>query len=106
MGVRSPPKLGNWGFAMTKKAKSTFNPKAFLATANRDRTVSVYPKDTVVYQQAGPADAVFYIQKGRIKITVASRHGKEAVIAILGPDEFFGEGCWSASPCAWARPRR
>ena len=78
---------------MAKQAKSTFNAKAFLATANHGRTVSVHPRDTVVYQQAGPADAVFYIQKGRIKITVASQQGKEAVIAILGPDEFFGEGC-------------
>jgi CRP-like cAMP-binding protein len=78
---------------MAKKAKSAFDPKQFLTTANRGRTVSDHPKDSTVYRQGGPADAVFYIQKGRVKITVASRQGKEAVIAMMGPDEFFGEGC-------------
>jgi hypothetical protein len=57
---------------MAKQAKSIFNPKAFLATANHGRTVSVYPKDTIVYRQAGPVGAVFYIQKGRIRITVCT----------------------------------
>jgi CRP/FNR family cyclic AMP-dependent transcriptional regulator len=83
---------------MAKQAKFAFNPKRFLSTSDRGRTVSDYPKDAVVYQQASAADAVFYIQKGRIKITVASQHGKEAVIAILGPDEFFGEGCLVGQP--------
>jgi CRP-like cAMP-binding protein len=78
---------------MAKNAKLTFDPKAFLATVNHGRTVAEYRKDAVVYRQATAADAVFYIQKGKIKITVASKQGKEAVIAILGPDEFFGEGC-------------
>src|SRR5471032_3506559 len=78
---------------MVKKAKLTFDPKAFLATVNHGRTVAEYRKDAVIYRQASPADAVFYVQKGRVKITVASKQGKEAVIAILGPGDFFGEGC-------------
>jgi len=73
--------------------KVAFDPKAFLATVNHGRTVSEYRKDDVVFLQASPADAVFYIQKGKIKIVVASKQGKEATIAMLGPDDFLGEGC-------------
>ena len=60
--------------------------------------MSTYAKDDVVFRQAGPADAVFYIQKGKIKIVVASKQGKEAVVALLGPGEFFGEGCLIGQP--------
>ena len=52
-----------------------------------------YRKDQIVFSQGDPADAVFYIQKGKVKVTVVSEQGKEAVVAILGTDEFFGEGC-------------
>ncbi|MCX7363665.1 MAG: Crp/Fnr family transcriptional regulator [Alphaproteobacteria bacterium] len=83
---------------MARKAQSTFDPKVFLATVNHGRTVSSYRKNSVVFQQSSPADAVFYIQAGRIKITVASNQGKEAVIAILGAGEFFGEGCLIGQP--------
>jgi CRP/FNR family cyclic AMP-dependent transcriptional regulator len=83
---------------MARKAKTTFDPKIFLATVNHGRTVTVYGKDAVVFQQAGPAEAVFYVRKGRIKIVVASQQGKEAVVAILGPGEFFGEGCLIGQP--------
>jgi CRP/FNR family cyclic AMP-dependent transcriptional regulator len=83
---------------MAKKTNSTFNPKAFLATVSRGRTVSEYRKDAIVYRQGGAADAVFYVQKGKIKITVESKQGKEAVIAILGPGEFLGEGCLIGQP--------
>ncbi len=78
---------------MAKKAKSLFDPKTFLATVSRGRTVSNYSKNAVIYRQSGAADAVFYVHKGRVKIAVASKQGKEAVIALLGPGEFFGEGC-------------
>jgi CRP-like cAMP-binding protein len=77
----------------TAKAATTFDPKVFLATVNHGRTVTNYRKGGVVFRQGNPADAVFYVQKGRIKITVKSKQGKEAVVALLGPDEFFGEGC-------------
>ena len=83
---------------MATPAKPRFDPKAFLATVARGRTVSTYAKDAIVYRQAGPADAVHYVQKGKIKIVVASKQGKEAVIAMLGPGEFFGEGCLIGQP--------
>jgi CRP-like cAMP-binding protein len=79
---------------MTKKAKKLpFDPKLFLATANGGRTLSKYRTDKVIFSQGDPADAVFYIQKGQVKITVVSEQGKEAVVAVFGPDEFCGEGC-------------
>jgi CRP/FNR family cyclic AMP-dependent transcriptional regulator len=78
---------------MATKPNSTFDPKAFLATVNHGRMVAPYRKGGVIYRQAAAADAVFYVQKGKIKITVRSKQGKEAVIALLGAGEFFGEGC-------------
>ena len=83
---------------MARKAESTFDPKAFLATVGRGHTVSDLRKDEVVFRQSAVADAVFYIQKGKIKIVVASKEGKEAVVGILGPGEFFGEGCLIGQP--------
>ncbi|HMK00186.1 MAG TPA: Crp/Fnr family transcriptional regulator [Reyranella sp.] len=97
------------GMAMENDAKpngtSTFDPKAFLATVSRGRTVSDYRKDDVVFLQSSPAEAVFYVQKGKIKIVVASKQGKEAVIAILGPGDFFGEGCLIGQPLRLATAR-
>ena len=90
---------------MARKAKTAFDPKVFLATVNHGRTVSTYRRDAVVFRQASPADAVFYIRKGRIKIVVASRHGKEAVVAVLGAGEFFGEGCLIGQPLRLATAR-
>jgi CRP-like cAMP-binding protein len=83
---------------MARKPKRGFDPKVFLATVNRGRSVSTYRKDAVVFRQGGASDAVFYIQKGKIKITVESKQGKEAVIAILGAGEFLGEGCLIGQP--------
>jgi CRP/FNR family transcriptional regulator, cyclic AMP receptor protein len=73
--------------------KAIFDPGVFLATVDGGRTVSNYRKDEAVFLQGDPADAVFYIQKGKVKVTVVSEHGKEAVVAVLGPDTFCGEGC-------------
>src|SRR5205807_9482644 len=70
-----------------------FDPKAFLAEADSGRTISKYRNDQTVFSQGEAADAVFYIQQGKIKITVVSEQGKEAVVAILGTGDFFGEGC-------------
>jgi CRP/FNR family cyclic AMP-dependent transcriptional regulator len=83
---------------MAKATVSAFDPKTFLATVNRGRTISKYANNAVVFRQAGRADAVFYIQKGRVKLMVESEQGKEAVVAILGPEEFFGEGCLIGQP--------
>ncbi len=78
---------------MAGNAASTFEPEAFLATVGPGHTLSDLRKDEVVFRQSAAADAVFYIQKGKIKIVVASREGKEAVVGVMGPGDFFGEGC-------------
>jgi CRP/FNR family transcriptional regulator, cyclic AMP receptor protein len=76
-----------------KKRSSSFDPKKFLAKVGDGKTISEYQKDQIVFSQGNVADAVFYIQNGEIKITVISERGKEAVVGILGPGNFFGEGC-------------
>jgi CRP/FNR family cyclic AMP-dependent transcriptional regulator len=78
---------------LKRKQKRPFDPKEFLSKVGRGRTVADYPKNQIVYSQGAPADSVFYIQAGKVKITVLSEQGKEAVVAILGAGDFFGEGC-------------
>jgi CRP-like cAMP-binding protein len=78
---------------MAAKTKATFDPKAFLGKIGDGRGISKYRKDDVVFSQGDPAESVFYIQKGKVKLVVISPQGKEAVVAILGANEFFGEGC-------------
>ena len=73
--------------------KLDFDPKSFLASAGKGRTLAGHPKDHAIFLQGDPADAIFYIQKGKIKLTVISKQGKEAVVALLGAGDFFGEGC-------------
>jgi len=73
-------------------SKMAFEPSDFLGKAGRGRTVFTYIKNQVIFSQGESADAVFYIQSGQVKITVVSEQGKEAVVAVLGPDEFCGEG--------------
>jgi CRP/FNR family cyclic AMP-dependent transcriptional regulator len=75
-----------------------FDPAAFLETAAKGRAVSAHRKGVVLFAQGDTADAVFYVKKGKIKVTVVSAHGKEAVVAILGADEFLGEGCLIGQP--------
>ena len=75
------------------KAKTEFNPKAFLAKVGTGKTISNYGKDQIIFAQGDSADTIFYLQKGKVKIIVMSDQGKEAVVAILEPDQFFGEGC-------------
>jgi CRP/FNR family cyclic AMP-dependent transcriptional regulator len=71
----------------------TFDPSLFLASIGEGRSIAKSRKGQIVFSQGEPADSVFYIQKGKVKVTVVSKQGKEAVVAILGVDEFFGEGC-------------
>jgi CRP/FNR family cyclic AMP-dependent transcriptional regulator len=78
---------------MAIERRLSFNPKTFLAKVGGGRSIGSYRKDQVVFSQGDPADAVFYIQKGKVKITVVSERGKEAVVAILGASDFFGEAC-------------
>jgi CRP-like cAMP-binding protein len=73
--------------------KAPFDPKSFLARVGDGRSIATYAKDQIVFNQGDPADAVFYIQRGKVKISVVSEEGKEAVVRILGASEFFGEGC-------------
>src|SRR6202161_1361418 len=83
---------------MKGKGKLPFDPKAFLSKVNGGRSVSEYRKDQIVCRQGDPADSVFYIQSGKVKITVVSERGKEAVVALVGPSDFFGEGCLTGQP--------
>jgi CRP-like cAMP-binding protein len=92
------PDNGESANGKSTNGKIAFDPKEFLATVSRGRTVTDYRKGDVVFLQSSPADAVFYVQTGKIKIVVASQQGKEAVVALLGPGEFFGEGCLIGQP--------
>jgi CRP/FNR family transcriptional regulator, cyclic AMP receptor protein len=80
------------------KDKLDFDAQDFLARAGKGRTLKGYPKNHPIFSQGDPADAVFYIQEGKIKLTVLSQRGNEAVIAILGAGDFFGEGCLASQP--------
>jgi CRP/FNR family cyclic AMP-dependent transcriptional regulator len=73
--------------------RQSFNPKSFLAHVGEGRSIARYSTDQIVFSQGDPADAVFYIKKGKVKVTVVSEQGKEAVVAMLGTNDFFGEGC-------------
>ena len=79
-----------------------FDPKVFLTKINGGRTITDYRQNQIVYEQGSPADSVFYIQKGKTKITVVSEQGKEAVVAVLGAGDFFGEGCLAGQPLRMA----
>jgi len=75
------------------KTQPAFDPKSFLAKVDGGRTILKCRDGQIIFSQGEPADSVFYIQKGRVKLTVVSEQGKEAVVAILGKGDFFGEGC-------------
>ena len=73
--------------------EEVFEPRAFLAKVADGQTVTRYIERQAVFAQGDPADSIFYIHNGKVKVTVLSNHGKEAVVAILGTGQFFGEGC-------------
>jgi CRP/FNR family transcriptional regulator, cyclic AMP receptor protein len=77
----------------SERTKNSFDPLAFLAKVGTGKTISVYRKDQIIFSQGEVADTIFYIQKGGVKVVVLSDQGKEAVVGILEPDQFFGEGC-------------
>jgi len=83
---------------MLNDTKTIFDPKAFLATVGAGGSATNWSKGQVIFSQGDPADALFYIQKGKVKVTTLSRQGKEAVVAILGEGDFFGEGCLAGQP--------
>jgi CRP/FNR family transcriptional regulator, cyclic AMP receptor protein len=76
-----------------KKKDRSFDLKTFLARPGKGRTLGDHAKNHKIFLQGDPADAIFYIHKGKIKLTVVSKGGKEAVVALLGAGDFFGEGC-------------
>jgi CRP/FNR family transcriptional regulator, cyclic AMP receptor protein len=87
---------------MPKAEKSSFDPKLFLAKVGEGKAILKLDKNQVVFSQGEATDTVFYIQKGRIKVLVVSEQGKEAVVGILEPGQFFGEGHAStAIPCGF-----
>lgn len=88
------------------RRRQPFDPAAFFETPGKGRTISKHRKKEIIYSQGDAADAVFYIKKGKVKVTVVSKQGKEAVVAILGTDEFVGEGCLSGQPKRLATARR
>jgi CRP/FNR family transcriptional regulator, cyclic AMP receptor protein len=80
------------------KKKSAFDPRVFLSKVGRGRTIAKYRASQVVFSQGDAADSVFFIEGGKVKVTVVSEQGKEAVVAILGTGEFCGEGCLAGQP--------
>jgi CRP/FNR family cyclic AMP-dependent transcriptional regulator len=83
---------------MSDKVDLPFDLDTFLPDAVRGTTKSSYKEDTVIFSQGEAADSVFYINEGKVKLTVLSEQGKEAVVAILGPGDFLGEGCLAGQP--------
>src|SRR5918993_5996561 len=83
---------------MAPATQSTFDPKAFLASVGAGRSTMKMRAGQVIFAQGDSADALFYLQKGRVKVTTVSSQGKEAVVAILGLGDFFGEGCLAGQP--------
>jgi CRP-like cAMP-binding protein len=73
--------------------QAAFDPREFLAKVGEGKAILEFRKDQVVFAQGDAADTVFYIQKGQVKVVVISEQGKEAVVGIFGPGQFFGEGC-------------
>ena len=88
-----------------KKKKLSFNVETFLATTNGGRRLANYRKNQKIYTQGESADSIFYIQKGKVKVCVVSERGKEAVVAIHGEGDFFGEGCLTGQPLRLATVR-
>jgi len=84
--------------AMKSKQNGTFNAQDFLDSAGIARKIGDYRRAEVIFTQGDPCEHVLYIQKGNVKLSVLSKAGREAVVAMLGPGEFFGEGCLAGQP--------
>src|SRR5437867_12599233 len=83
---------------MESKQKGTFDANAFLESAGVARKIVDYRRSEAIFTQGDPCDSVLYIQKGGVKLSVLSKTGREAVVAMLGPGDFFGEGCLAGQP--------
>jgi CRP/FNR family transcriptional regulator, cyclic AMP receptor protein len=89
---------GEGEVVMARKAKRKFDPEAFLAKMDGGITIAKYRKGQAVFTQGEPADSVFYIREGRVKIAFISDQGKEAIVAFLRAGDFIGEGCLTGRP--------
>lgn len=85
-----------------RKAEVSFDSKTFLAAVGDGRTIQEYSKDQAVFAQGDAADSVYYVLSGKVKLSIISPSGKEAVIAIVGSGSFFGEGCLAGQPLRMA----
>jgi CRP/FNR family transcriptional regulator, cyclic AMP receptor protein len=91
--------VSNKSKAVSRKSASvSFDPKSFLAKVGGGKTILKCHKDEIVFSQGDVSDAIFYIQKGKIKLTVISERGKEAVVGLIGAGHFFGENCLNGHP--------
>jgi CRP/FNR family cyclic AMP-dependent transcriptional regulator len=95
---RPPVKFFYRGLDMESKHKGTFDAQAFLDSAGIARKVVGYRRGEVIFTQGDPCESVLYIQQGGVKLSVLSKTGREAVVAMLGPGDFFGEGCLAGQP--------
>jgi CRP-like cAMP-binding protein len=91
---------------MAKAKKRPFDVSDFPSKMDGGRTLQTFSKNQNVYAQGDQADAVFYIQEGKVKVCVMSERGKEAVVALHGAGDFFGEGCLTACRFAWQPSQR
>ena len=82
----------------TTESPGNFDPEAYLTTVGAGRTMSTYKAKSYIFRQGTDCDAVFYIQKGQIELSVISKQGKERVVGLLGPGAFIGEGCMAGHP--------
>ena len=80
------------------KRTTPLNPKTLITRVSEGRSIATYRRHQVIFSQGDPADAVFYVQKGRVRLAVVSKQGKEAIVGLIGTDEFFGEGCLAGQP--------
>jgi CRP-like cAMP-binding protein len=87
---------------MGRKQAAAFDAKAFLTRFGTGRSLALYRKKQVIFAQGDAADAVFYLENGRVKLTVVSERGKSAVVAMLARGDFFGEGCLAGQPVRMA----
>jgi CRP/FNR family cyclic AMP-dependent transcriptional regulator len=92
-GTYSVRKFGETLLAKARQKRTNSNATAFLSKVGDGRTLEHYPKGRAVFHQGDAADAVFFIQKGKVKVTVVSEQGKEAVVAFMSAEDFIGEAC-------------
>jgi CRP/FNR family transcriptional regulator, cyclic AMP receptor protein len=93
--VRTSAKISS---KINSTQKRAFDPQVFLDSAGLTRKVAEFRKKETIFSQGDPAEDVLYIQKGGVRLSVVNEAGKEAVAAVLGPGDFFGEGCLAGQP--------